>query len=131
LGPLGALAQLQQTGGTALGAGAGVGDLSEMMGGAGGPGGGVAGMVMGLVYPDLKPMLEASIRKLTVTVHWKEGAFDRDFSVVQYVTSPQQGGFDPNAAAGVAEAAASAGAAGGLLDGLLPGVGGALGSGAK
>lgn len=116
LGPLGGLAQLQQSGGTALGAGAGIGDLSQMMAG-GLAGGGVAGMVMGLVYPDLKPMLEASIRKLTVTVRWKEGSFDRDLVVVQYVTSPQQGGFDPNAAMGLGalgDQAASAGI-GGLL----------------
>jgi general secretion pathway protein I len=121
-GPLGALAQLQQSGGSALGAGAGIGDLTEMMGGGGaGPGGGVAGMVMGLVYPDLKPMLEASIRKLTVTVHWKEGTFDRDFSVVQYVTSPQHGGFDPEAAKGLEELGEGGGA--GMLEGILPGAG--------
>jgi hypothetical protein len=65
----------------------------------------MASMVLGLVYPDLKPMLEASIRKITVTVHWKEGFNDRDLAVTQYVTSPQQGGFDPLADEGLDEAA--------------------------
>ncbi len=53
---------------------------------------GIGAMVMSLVYPDLKPMLEASIRKLTVTVKWKEGISEKELSVVQYVTDPQQGG---------------------------------------
>ena len=65
--------------------------------------GGIGAMVMGLVYPDLKPMLEASIRKLTVTVKWPEGNSEKDLSVTQYVTDPQQGGLlqstqDPGAA---------------------------------
>lgn len=53
---------------------------------------GIGAMVMSLVYPDLKPMLEASIRKITVTVQWKEGSSEKDLSVTQYVTDPQQGG---------------------------------------
>ena len=53
---------------------------------------GIGAMVMTLVYPDLKPMLEASIRKITVTVQWKEGNNDKEFSVTQYVTDPQEGG---------------------------------------
>jgi general secretion pathway protein I len=104
LGALGSLATLQQNGGTGLGENPQVSDLTEMMG-AGASMDGIAPMVMGFVYPDLKPMLEASIRKITVTVRWKEGESDRDLSVTQYVTSPQQGGFDPLAASGLDEAA--------------------------
>jgi hypothetical protein len=44
------------------------------------------------VYPQLKGMLEASIRKVTVQVLWKDGTTDRDLTVVQYLTNPQQGG---------------------------------------
>lgn len=82
----------------------------------------MAPLVMSMVYPDLKPMLEASIRKVTLTVHWKEGSNARDLSVTQYVTNPQQGGLDPNAAAGL-------GALGDQLEGLTspaptPGAGG-------
>jgi general secretion pathway protein I len=50
---------------------------------------------MSLVYPTLKPMLEASIRKLTVSVIWKEGSRERDVSVTEFVTNPQQGGLNP------------------------------------
>lgn len=70
--------------------------LSEMLGGTtGGPSmgaGALAPMAMGLVYPQLKGMLEASIRKVTVQVIWSEGSIERDVSVTQYVTNPQQGG---------------------------------------
>jgi hypothetical protein len=41
----------------------------------------------------MKPMMEASIRKITVTVHWSEGKMPQTFVLSQYVTSPQSGGF--------------------------------------
>lgn len=81
-------------------------------------GAGIGAMVMTLVYPDLKPMLEASIRKITVTVQWKEGKNDKDLSVTQYVTDPQEGGLldttpeaeiDPDDPAAAAAAAAGFG----------------------
>jgi len=59
-----------------------------------GTGGGVAALAqlaMSIVYPTLKPMLEASIRKITVKVVWKEGVHKRDVSVIQYVTRPMRG----------------------------------------
>ena len=95
-GPLGALAALQQNPGAGLGENAGLGDLAGLLGGEeGGPGmGGLAAMAMSLAYPTLKPMLEASIRKVTVTVKWKEGSNDRDLSVTQYVTDPMRGELD-------------------------------------
>jgi general secretion pathway protein I len=107
LGALGSLATLQQNGGAGLGENPKVADFTEMMG-ENASMAGIAPMVMGLVYPDLKPMLEASIRKITVTVRWKEGETDRDLAVTQYVTSPQQGGFDPLAAEGLDQATESA-----------------------
>jgi hypothetical protein len=48
---------------------------------------------MGIVYPSLKPMLEASIRRIQVTVRWKEGPNAKEFALVQYVTQPQRSGF--------------------------------------
>jgi general secretion pathway protein I len=54
--------------------------------------GALAPMAMGMVYPQLKGMLEASIRKVTVQVLWKDGATERDLTVIQYLTNPQQGG---------------------------------------
>jgi general secretion pathway protein I len=76
-----------------------MGNIQEMMGsgiGAGGPSmgaGALAPLAMGLVYPQLKAMLEASIRKVSVRVIWSEGSIERDVSVTQYLTNPQQGGF--------------------------------------
>ena len=62
---------------------------------------GMATVAMGLVYPALKPMMEASIRKVTVQVLWKEGQKEKDFTVVQYITDPRQGSLNPNAAQGL------------------------------
>jgi general secretion pathway protein I len=110
-GPLGPLSALMGGGQPPAGAAAG---LSQMAFGQGssmslsgdggvssvasalkdGTGGGVsalAQMAMTIVYPSLKPMLESSIRKITVKVTWKEGIQKRDLSVVQYVTRPMRG----------------------------------------
>lgn len=97
MGPLGALATMGQAVG--LGEKPGMSAFADAMSGSGG--GGLASMFMSFVYPDLKLMLEASIRKVIVTVHFKEGSSDRELTVTQYVTNPQQGGFDPLAAQGL------------------------------
>jgi general secretion pathway protein I len=98
LGPLGVLAEAQASGGESLGESADIGTLAEAMGSSAGGGvEGIAGMLFGMVYPDLKPMLEASIRKATVWVKWKEGSNERDLSVTQYVSDPQQGGLESDA----------------------------------
>ncbi|HVH45350.1 MAG TPA: type II secretion system protein [Labilithrix sp.] len=70
--------------------------LSGQLPGAG-PGGagaeGLLSMVMGFMYPSIKPMYEASIRRVTVTVRWKEGPNQRELPITQFVTNPQRGGF--------------------------------------
>jgi len=66
--------------------------LTTQMGGGGVGTQGLLSMVMGFVYPFLKPMMEASIRKLTVVVRWKEGAKVKEFQLLQYVTNPTNGG---------------------------------------
>jgi hypothetical protein len=68
--------------------------LTQQMGGAGVGTQGLLSMVMGFVYPFLKPMMEASIRKLTVVVRWKEGSIVKEFQLVQYVTNPANGGLN-------------------------------------
>jgi hypothetical protein len=73
------------------------------MGGGGLGTQGLLTMVMGFVYPFIKPMMEESIRKITVVVRWKEGSTVKEFMLLQYVTNPSNGGF----------AAASASASGG------------------
>lgn len=62
------------------------------------PGGpqGMVSMAMTLVYPNLKPMLEASIRKITAVVQWRDGEKDRELLIVQYVTNPLEGSLTPN-----------------------------------
>jgi general secretion pathway protein I len=74
---------------------AGLGGIAQQLGPqAGGQGAaGMLNMVMGFVYPTMKPLLEASIRRVTITVHWKEGPNLQEFTIIQYVTSPQRGGF--------------------------------------
>lgn len=73
-------------------------NLASQFTGPGGAGAeGLLNMVMGIVYPAMKPMYEASIRRVTVTVKWKEGPNDRELPLIQYLTNPQRGGFAANA----------------------------------
>jgi general secretion pathway protein I len=64
--------------------------LQTSLGGAGAQG--LLSMVFSIVYPSLKPVLEAAIRRITVVVRWKEGAIGRDFTLTQYVTNPSSAG---------------------------------------
>ncbi|HLK38127.1 MAG TPA: prepilin-type N-terminal cleavage/methylation domain-containing protein, partial [Polyangiaceae bacterium] len=64
--------------------------LNQMAGGAGASG--LLSMVFSLVYPSLKPLLETAIRRVTVTVRWKEGVADREFTLMQYLTNPLRAG---------------------------------------
>jgi general secretion pathway protein I len=82
-----------------------------------------------MVYPTLKPMLEASFRKVSVTVTYKEGKFERELLVTQYVTNPQQGQLDP-IAGGVGGGGGLAGGLGGILGGTNTGTGTSTGTGA-
>jgi general secretion pathway protein I len=85
-------------------AGLGLQGLGSALGGqmpGAGPGGagaeGLLSMVMGILYPSIKPMYEASIRRVTVTVKWKEGPNERELPITQFVTNPQRGGFADSA----------------------------------
>ena len=88
-GPLGALMNISATQGSSLGDKATPGSVMQQLGSTGSNG--MEGMVMGFVYPSLKPMLEASIRRVTVKVMWKEGQRPRDLEVTQFLTRPQEG----------------------------------------
>ncbi len=70
--------------------------MGTQMGGSGAGTQGLLQMVMGFVYPFIKPMMEASIRRVTVTVRWNEGIRPKEFSIIQYVTNPSNGGFGPS-----------------------------------
>jgi len=108
------------TGSLALSAGDGgvAGVASALKDGTGGGVSALAQMAMTIVYPSLKPMLEASIRKITVKVKWKEGIQSRDLSAIQYVTRPMRG-----------DAITAAAAASGGLPGMLAPGGGAMPTG--
>jgi general secretion pathway protein I len=88
-GPLGALMNIQASQGSSLGDKATPGSVMQQLGSTGSTG--MEGMVMGFVYPSLKPMLEASIRRVTVKVAWKEGTRPRELEVTQFLTRPQEG----------------------------------------
>ncbi|MEP7121774.1 MAG: prepilin-type N-terminal cleavage/methylation domain-containing protein [Byssovorax sp.] len=84
-------------------ASANAGDPGALAGAAAGGVGGIASMVMSLVYPSLKVIFEASTRRITVTLTWREGAKSYNESLVQWVASPQKAGVvgdDPSAADG-------------------------------
>jgi general secretion pathway protein I len=107
--------------------------LAGQFAGSGGAGAeGLLNMVMGIVYPAMKPMYEASIRRVTVTVKWKEGPNARELPLIQYVTNPQRGGFAANALlpdGGVMDFAPPSGATspagtGGAGTGTTPSIGG-------
>ena len=94
---------------------AGLGGIAQQLGPqSGGQGAaGMLNMVMGFIYPSMKPLLEASIRKITIVVRWQEGPNAQSFQLVQYVTSPQRGGFGLGMGDGGAPVANSPGAASG------------------
>jgi general secretion pathway protein I len=71
---------------------AGLQAIGQQMGMGGSGALGLLSMVFTIIYPSLKPVLEASIRRLTVTVKWSEGLTDRELSLVQYVTNPMRAG---------------------------------------
>jgi len=77
---------------------------------------GLLTLVFNLVYPSLKPLLETAIRRVTVVIKWKEGAADRDFTLVQYITNPSRAGL----LAGMADAGLG-GDAGGVAPGSVGG----------
>ncbi len=93
LGPLGAMLP------GAGNANAPFGMLSSGSGSGAGMGG-LAAMALSMVYPTLKPMLEASIRRISVSVKWNEGSSQRTFDIAEYVTNPMQG-LPPIGSAGV------------------------------
>jgi general secretion pathway protein I len=105
--PLGTGGALNFDGGTGL---QGLGNqLTQVTGGQGAAG--LIGMVMAFLYPQLKLLFEAAIRRVTVTVRWTEGVVPRDLELVEYITNPALAGFVPglagNGDGGVSPAGAS------------------------
>jgi general secretion pathway protein I len=61
---------------------------------------GITQMAMQIAYPTLKPTLEESVRRATVTVHWSEGNRDMSFDVLQYIVSDQGASQDDDGTGG-------------------------------
>ena len=92
------------------GIGGQIGSTVQAMGGQNG----LLTTVMGIVYPGVKFMMEAAIRKLTVTVRWKEGKTPKSLVLTQYITNPAQvavEGGDGGLAAATGSGSAAVGAA--------------------
>lgn len=53
--------------------------------------GGIASLAMSFVYPSLKLVFEASTRRITATVIYREGQKERTIEVVEWFTAPQKG----------------------------------------
>ncbi len=119
--PLGAIGALNGLG-SAFASDAGSSGVASQLTSGAGIFASLAPIAMSFVYPTLKPMFEASIRRVTVRVNWKEGLRDRDLTVVQFVSHPTRG-FPPTADGGIA-GASSLGGLGAVL-GASP-LGGAL-----
>ncbi|HSO00859.1 MAG TPA: prepilin-type N-terminal cleavage/methylation domain-containing protein [Candidatus Nanopelagicales bacterium] len=95
MGPLGLLSQGAQ-GANPLGQNASPGDIAQQLSGGGAEGAGDAlsgalGMVLGMVYPDIKALFEASTRRITVKITWMEGGQERAIEIGQWFTIPQRG----------------------------------------
>ena len=94
--PPGATAPLTNPlGGAALDFDAGLAGIGTSMMSQFGGAGGAQGMlttVFGIVYPSLKPVLEMTIRRVTVTIKWNEGLKSRELPLVQFVTNPSMAG---------------------------------------
>ncbi|HXS17354.1 MAG TPA: type II secretion system protein [Polyangiaceae bacterium] len=100
----GDLAEAIPTGDESLGSVGSVEDLAGTLAPSEPEGGGIIGMALSMVYPSLKPMLEASIRKVKVRVVWREGEKERSLDVTQYITNPLEGSLTPNLAEDLAAA---------------------------
>jgi general secretion pathway protein I len=110
-GPLGALAAITSGQGSTLGKGDKPASPTDMMAALGSGTSGLAAMAMTMVYPSLKPMLEASIRRVTVKVTWHEGKRERDLEVTQFLTRPQEGQLATSEMLGLPQAADAMGQA--------------------
>jgi len=88
--PLGSLAGQTPTAGDSGNLSDVTESLQQGLGAAGGVGG-IAQMFMPMIYPDLKALLEAGSRRISVVLTWTEGERTYSMDLVQWVTKPQPG----------------------------------------
>lgn len=88
-----------KSGNAAMGQAGDVSGIADsFLGGTEGAADGVAGLVMQIVYPDLKAIFEAGTRKIIVTVSWIEGRKEYSRTLEQWVTSSKAAGIGANMA---------------------------------
>ncbi len=105
----GALSLLSNPAGTGeLNLDGGIQNLQGQLGAGPGAAQGMLTTVMGMVYPSIKLLMEASIRRVTVIVRWKEGPKAKELELVQFITNPQRGGLGFGIDAGAPPAASGA-----------------------
>jgi general secretion pathway protein I len=70
-----------------------IGDVADTFaGGADSMLDGLSSMIMSVVYPDLKALFEAGVRRVTVTISWREGSRDHSIEIVQWVVNSKEAG---------------------------------------
>jgi general secretion pathway protein I len=101
-GPLAGLAG--GTAGQGLPADGTPGDVASALGAAGGAFdmSGITSMLMGLVYPNVKTIFDASARRVTVSVLWREGNKEQSLEISQWITSAGPAGLALSQAADAA-----------------------------
>lgn len=92
--PLAALAGGSAAGANPFEQGASPGDIAQTLAAPDGAAGALSGMlgtVLGMVYPDLKGIFEASTRRISVKITWMEGSRENNIEIGQWFTIPQRG----------------------------------------
>lgn len=70
-----------------------IGDVADTFaGGADSMLDGLSSLVMSVVYPDLKILFEAGVRRATVTVTWREGSRDHAIEITQWIVNSKEAG---------------------------------------
>jgi general secretion pathway protein I len=70
-----------------------IGDVADTFaGGADSMLEGLSSMVMSVVYPDLKTLFEAGVRRATVTITWHEGNQEQSIELVQWIVNSKEAG---------------------------------------
>jgi len=70
-----------------------IGDVADTFaGGADSMLDGLSSMVMSVVYPDLKTLFEAGVRRATVTITWHEGNREQSIELVQWIVNSKEAG---------------------------------------
>lgn len=85
------------------------GSVDSMLAGDTMGGGMIDQIVMGYAYPILKPTLEEQVRRVNVTVRWREGTAEKSFDVGRFVVG-ERGAIAPGSGEALEEALESGGA---------------------